>query len=147
MDTETTMMVEKEIVIGRSRDDTFRLFTEGLGEWWPIPTHSIHGDDVVAAILEPRAGGRLYERTTDGTECEWGTIVEWNAPDGFSVSWKPNLDDDAHRTTWTVRFEATSTTPPPGSNSSTRDGKDSVIPPNQLAACTQPDGTSSWPDS
>ena len=100
------MMVEKEIVIGRSRDDTFRLFTEGLGEWWPIPTHSIHGDDVVAAILEPRAGGRLYERTTDGTECEWGTIVEWNAPDGFSVSWKPNLDDDAHRTTWTVRFEA-----------------------------------------
>ena len=106
METETTMLVEKQIVIDRSRDDTFRMFTEEFGSWWPIATHSIHGEDVADAVLEPHVGGRIFERTTDGTECDWGTILTWDAPSGFSVSWKPNLDPDAHRTTWTIRFEA-----------------------------------------
>jgi len=105
MDTDL-MVVEKQLVVERSRDDCFRLFTEELGAWWPIATFSIHGEDVADAAVEGWVGGRIYERTTDGTECEWGTILEWDAPNGFTVSWKPNLDPKAHRTTWTIRFEA-----------------------------------------
>ena len=107
MDTET-LAVTKEIVIERSRQDTFRIFTEELSAWWPIATHSINGDDVVGVEMEPFAGGRIYERTTDGTECDWGTVLEWDAPGGFTVSWKPNLDPNAHRTTWTISFESVS---------------------------------------
>ena len=105
VETSDVMVVEKQIVVERSRDDAFRIFTEELGAWWPVETHSINGPDV-EAFVEGRVGGRIYERSADGTECDWGTIVEWDAPGGFTVSWKPNLDPDAHRTTWTVRFES-----------------------------------------
>ena len=106
MGTGTTLRVHKQIVIDRSREDTFRIFTEEFGSWWPISSHSIHEADVTEVVFEGREGGRIYERTADGNEYEWGTILEWDAPGGFTVSWKPNLDPDAHRTTWVVRFEA-----------------------------------------
>lgn len=106
MEAETaTMIVRKELVIERSQEDTFRLFTEELGAWWPTMTHSIYGEDVAEAVLEPGMDGRIYERTADGRTAEWGKIVEWDAPRSFAVSWKPNLDDLAHRTQWRVHFE------------------------------------------
>ena len=31
-------------------------------------------------MLEPCLGGRIFERTRDGTEIEWGEITTWNPP-------------------------------------------------------------------
>jgi DNA-binding transcriptional ArsR family regulator len=44
-------------------------FTEEHGAWWPLATHHIGEKDAETAIIEPRVGGRWFERATDGTEC------------------------------------------------------------------------------
>jgi hypothetical protein len=106
MAAETTLVVKKEIVVGRSRDDAFWIFTSEMAAWWPTASHSIHGDDVTDVLFEGHVDGRIAEITSDGQVVEWGRIVTWDPPGSFAVSWKPNLDPDAHRTTWSVRFES-----------------------------------------
>ena len=64
--TDTTLVVRHEITVGRSRDDTFRLFVEEIGAWWPLDSHSIFAGDAASAVLEPVVGGRVYERASDG---------------------------------------------------------------------------------
>ena len=49
-------------------EDAFRLFTEGFGEWWPLASYSITGQDAAGCDLEPWAGGRLFERTRSGED-------------------------------------------------------------------------------
>lgn len=38
-------------------------------------------------MFEPRAGGRIFERTSDGREIEWGQIVEWDRPRRLRYLW------------------------------------------------------------
>jgi len=106
MAADTTLVVRKEIVVERSREDAFRIFTTEMSAWWPTTSHAINEGDVADVLFEEHVDGRIAEITTDGMVFEWGRILEWDAPGGFTVSWKPNLDPDAHRTTWVVRFEA-----------------------------------------
>lgn len=94
--------VRKTLSLSCSVDDAFTAFTQGLGSWWPTDTHSIHPDRVVDAVVDPRLDGRVFERLDDGSEFDWGVITAWDPPSGFSISWKPNLDPDAHRTTWSI---------------------------------------------
>lgn len=106
MEAETRLVVRKEIVVERARSDAFRIFTTEMGKWWPTATHSINEDAVTDVLFEGRIGGRIGEVIGDGTVVEWGRILEWDVPGGFTVSWKPNLDPDGHRSTWVIRFEA-----------------------------------------
>jgi uncharacterized protein YndB with AHSA1/START domain len=64
-------------------DQTFRTFTERFGSWWPAEYH-IGQADMATAILEPRQGGRWYEQGTDGSECDWGRVLAWEPPHGWS---------------------------------------------------------------
>lgn len=106
MTEKTGLVVRKEIVVERSRDDAFRIFTTEMAQWWPTATHSIHGDAVTDVLFETHVDGRIAEVTTDGAIVEWGRVLEWDAPGGFTVSWKPNLDAGAHRSTWVICFES-----------------------------------------
>ena len=78
--------VTKSIVVKRPPDEAFRVYTEGIGGWWPLETHS-PSQKSETVIIEPRTGGRLYERTTDGEEVDWGEILVWDPPRRLVHSW------------------------------------------------------------
>jgi uncharacterized protein YndB with AHSA1/START domain len=71
----------------------FAVFTEGFGRWWPA-SHHIGEAELADAIIEPRAGGRWYERTSDGSECDWGHVLAWEPPRRVLLAWQ--LDADWH---------------------------------------------------
>jgi len=50
---------------------TEQPITADFDRWWPRE-HHIGSADLGEAALEPRAGGRWYERDVDGAECGWG---------------------------------------------------------------------------
>ncbi len=91
-------------------DHAFRVFTESFGSWWPADYH-IGQADMATAVLEPRAGGRWYERGVDGSECDWGRVLAWEPPHRLIVTWQINgrwqYDPDAeHASEIEVRFTA-----------------------------------------
>jgi uncharacterized protein YndB with AHSA1/START domain len=78
--------VTKTISVNRTPEEAFRIYTEGIATWWPLETHAPSGKSETV-IIEPREGGRLYERTTDGEEVEWGEVLAWEPPHRLVHSW------------------------------------------------------------
>jgi uncharacterized protein YndB with AHSA1/START domain len=64
----------------------FDVWTTRLSTWWP-KGHSSSGDPSTSVALEPRHGGRLFERTSDGREIEWGRVTLWDPPSRLSYTW------------------------------------------------------------
>ena len=58
----------------------WRVFTEQMGTWWPLAVYKIGKANAVDAIIEPRVGGRWYERGDDGSTCDWGGVLLWSPP-------------------------------------------------------------------
>lgn len=88
----------------------FEVFTARFGTWWPADYH-IGRAEMVDAILEPKVGGRWYERGEDGSECDWGTVLHWEPPTRLVVTWQINGQwqydpDPAHASEVEVRFIA-----------------------------------------
>ena len=67
-------------------DHAFAVWTRDLGRWWPID-HTATGEDGLIITLEPRVGGRIFERTRDGRESDWGEIVVWEPPRRVVYRW------------------------------------------------------------
>jgi uncharacterized protein YndB with AHSA1/START domain len=81
--------VRKTLVLRASPETAFRVFTDGIDRWWPR-THHVGKTDMVRAVMEPRAGGRWYEIGTDGAECNWGDVLEWDPPRRLLLAWRLN---------------------------------------------------------
>jgi uncharacterized protein YndB with AHSA1/START domain len=89
-------------------DRAFAFFTGSFGRWWPADYH-IGRADMADAVIEPRDGGRWYERGSDGTECEWGRVLAWEPPHRLVVTWQINGrwqydPDPGHASEIEVRF-------------------------------------------
>ncbi len=75
--------------VARPAADAFRIFTEGIGEWWPSNRgYSFGGGRLKEVCLEPVAGGRLYERYTDGEEFEVGRVIVCEPPRRIVFTWQ-----------------------------------------------------------
>jgi hypothetical protein len=82
----------------------FDVWTSGIGSWWP-PDHTVTGLDDLEIVLQGGVGGRIYERTPDGTEHDWGEVTVWNPPTGLTYRW--HLRRDANEATEVeIRFIA-----------------------------------------
>jgi uncharacterized protein YndB with AHSA1/START domain len=79
--------VRKSITVKVSQQRAFDVFTAGFDRWWPR-SHHIGNAPMKRAIIECRLGGRCYSEQTDGTECPWGEIIEWEPPRRFVLAWK-----------------------------------------------------------
>jgi uncharacterized protein YndB with AHSA1/START domain len=54
--------------------------------WWPRD-HTRSSDPDVFISFEGRPGGRIFERTSDGIEHEWGQVVAWEPPHRLAYLW------------------------------------------------------------
>jgi uncharacterized protein YndB with AHSA1/START domain len=79
--------VRKSITVNASVDRAFAVFTAEFDTWWPR-THHIGKSPMMEAIIERRAGGRCYTKQEDGTDCDWGRILEWDPPHRFLLAWQ-----------------------------------------------------------
>ena len=73
-----------------SPEHAFRTWTGRFGSWWP-PGHSVSGDPA-EVVLEPHVGGRIFERTHDGAEIDWGEITLWEEPHRLGYLWHIRRD-------------------------------------------------------
>jgi uncharacterized protein YndB with AHSA1/START domain len=94
--------------VAMSAEQAFRFFTDSFGSWWPADYH-IGQADMADAVLEPREGGRWYERGADGSECDWGRVLTWDPPHRLVVTWQINGQwqfdpDPQHASEIEVRF-------------------------------------------
>jgi uncharacterized protein YndB with AHSA1/START domain len=83
--------VRASIVVEAPLEHAFRLYTEGMGTWWPKEHHILEGE-IDRMVFEPRAGGRVYDVGTDGSECCWARVLHFEPPSRFVMSWDINLD-------------------------------------------------------
>ncbi|MBV8799338.1 MAG: SRPBCC family protein [Alphaproteobacteria bacterium] len=85
----TPAPVRKSIVVKAPQARAFEVFTARFGAWWP-KSHHIGTAQMADGIIEPRTGGRWYEKGIDGSECEWGKVLAWEPPSRVLLSWHLN---------------------------------------------------------
>ncbi len=67
------------------------LFVERFSAWWPR-AYTFSQDRLAEIGIEPRAGGRCFERDTDGQELSWGKVVAATPPERLVFLWQITAD-------------------------------------------------------
>ena len=79
-------VVRKSVRVQAPVERAFTVFVEQMESWWPA-THHIGKTPFEAIFVEPRVGGRWYERNAEGSLCDWGTVLAWDPPHRVAFSW------------------------------------------------------------
>ncbi len=53
--------------------------------------HTVTGE-AEQVVLQGDVGGRIYERTADGAEHDWGEVTVWQPPTRLAYLWHLGLD-------------------------------------------------------
>lgn len=80
-----TEPLEIEFQVDCSVEHAFDMWARKTTLWWP-KGHSRSGNPELVTI-EGRVGGRIFERSPDGEEHDWGEVTEWDAPHRLSYLW------------------------------------------------------------
>jgi uncharacterized protein YndB with AHSA1/START domain len=79
-------VVRRQIIVDVPLSTAFETFTRRFGDFKP-PEHNLLGAPIAETVFEPRVGGNIYDRATDGTECRWARILAYDPPDRVVFSW------------------------------------------------------------
>jgi uncharacterized protein YndB with AHSA1/START domain len=82
----TQTSVHSSIVVEAPIEKAFSVFTEGIGTWFP-PEYNLLDVEIAERVFEPRVGGRVYDRGTDGSECHWARVLAYEPPNRVVISW------------------------------------------------------------
>jgi uncharacterized protein YndB with AHSA1/START domain len=78
--------IQTEVVVEASLERAFRVFTEQFDKIKPRE-HNMLGVDIAESVFEPRAGGRVYDRGVDGSECQWARVLAYEPPGRIVFTW------------------------------------------------------------
>src|SRR5262249_13790008 len=101
--------VRKVVSVQAPQEVAWRVFTEKMGTWWPLANYKIGKVNAVDAVIEPRVGGRWYERGDDGSTCDGGRVALGGPRPGFVLYWEITADwqpDPSLKTELELRFIA-----------------------------------------
>lgn len=90
-DSRTPPPVVRSATVACGPDEAFRIFTDEIGAWWPLPTHGVFGADGGGVVFRD---GRLVELACDGREAVWGEVEEWEPPHRLAIAWHPGRTAD-----------------------------------------------------
>ena len=107
-------VVRRQIVVDAPIDHAFTVFTDRFGDFKP-PEHNLLRVPIAETVFEPKVGGHIYDRGTDGSECRWARILTYEPPHRVVFSWDIGptwqIETDPDRTS---EVEVTFTAETPG---------------------------------
>lgn len=80
--------IVKSIRVAAPIEIAFDVFAQNMSSWWDLEHHHIGPVKAVEAVVEPRAGGRWYEKGEDGSECDWGRVLAYEPPTRLLLTWQ-----------------------------------------------------------
>lgn len=83
----TVAPVRKTITVAATPEHAFRFFTQSMSSWWN-KGYTIGKSPQKDVVIEPRVGGRWFERSEDGSECQWGKVLAWDPPNRLVLAWQ-----------------------------------------------------------
>jgi uncharacterized protein YndB with AHSA1/START domain len=78
--------IRTEVVVEAPIERAFRVFTEQFDQIKPRE-HNLLAVDIAESVFEPRAGGRVYDRGVDGSECQWARVLAYDPPERIVFTW------------------------------------------------------------
>ena len=82
--TATTVLLDVTVDVPVAT--AFRLFTEHFDQVKPRE-YNLLASPIEQTVLEPRVGGHIYDRATDGTTCRWARVLAFEPPERLVFSW------------------------------------------------------------
>lgn len=86
MTTSPAPMVSRMLVVNAPIEKAFEQFTVGFGDFKP-PEHNLLQSPIAETVFEPRVGGHIYDRATDGSVCKWARVLAFEPPHRVVFSW------------------------------------------------------------
>jgi uncharacterized protein YndB with AHSA1/START domain len=78
--------VRAHIVVEAPVERAFRVFVDDFDAIKPRE-HNMLGVEIVETVFEPYAGGHIYDRGVDGSECRWARVLAYEPPGRLVFSW------------------------------------------------------------
>ncbi len=79
-------VVRQQIVVQAPIKQAFEVFTQRFGDFKPRE-HNMLAAPITETVFEPRVGGHIVDRGTDGSECRWARVLVFEPPARVVFSW------------------------------------------------------------
>ncbi|MGW8568377.1 SRPBCC domain-containing protein [Isoptericola sp. NPDC055881] len=89
----TDDVLRKTVTVSPGPEAAFRAFTDDMGRWWPLATHSVGRAEAGDVVVEPGIDGRVVETLPDGSAAVWGTVTAWDPPRRVAFTWHPGTPE------------------------------------------------------
>jgi uncharacterized protein YndB with AHSA1/START domain len=86
MTQAAAQVVRRHVVVDAPIEEAFAAFTGRFGDFKPRE-HNMLAAPIAETVFEPRVGGHIYDRGTDGSECRWACVLVYEPPQRVVFSW------------------------------------------------------------
>jgi uncharacterized protein YndB with AHSA1/START domain len=78
--------VRTQVVVDVPIERAFSVFVDDFDSIKPR-AHNMLAVEIAETVFEARAGGRIYDRGVDGSECQWARVLAYEPPERVVFSW------------------------------------------------------------
>ncbi len=82
--------IRRELLVDADPQRAFAVFTDRIGQWWPLAEHGVFGPDATVRFED----GAIVERSPEGVPTLWGRVTRWEPGEAVAFSWHPGDDPD-----------------------------------------------------